>query len=61
MAAPMNALPHYRGCLITVLLVCALTGQVRAAEPECPPAPAAELAAPRPPRRRAPYIGRDAA
>jgi LPS-assembly protein len=46
MAAPMNALPHYRGCLITVLLVCALTGKVRAAEPECPPAPAAELAAP---------------
>ena len=39
----MNALPHYRGCLITVLLVCALTGQVRAAEPECPPAPASEL------------------
>ncbi len=40
MAAPMNALPHFRGCLITVLLLCALTGRARAAEPECPPAPA---------------------
>ena len=39
MAGPMNALPHYRGCLIIVLLLCALAGNVRAAEPECPPAP----------------------
>ena len=44
MAAPMNSLPHYRGCLIIVLLLCALTGQVRADEPECPPAPTSELA-----------------
>jgi LPS-assembly protein len=44
MAAPMNALPHRRGCLIIVLLLCALAGQVRAAEPECTPAGASELA-----------------
>jgi LPS-assembly protein len=43
MAAPMNALAHYRGCLIIVLLLCALSGNVRAAEPECPPAPATDV------------------
>ncbi len=39
----MNALPHYRGCLVIVLLLCALAGPVRAAEPECPPASTGEL------------------
>jgi LPS-assembly protein len=34
----MNALPHYRGCLYLVLLLCALAGHAHAAEPECPPA-----------------------
>ena len=43
MAAPMNSLPHYRGCLTIVLLLCALTGNVRAAEPECPPAPSSDV------------------
>ena len=40
----MNSLPHYRGCLIIVLLLCALTGNVRAAESECPPAPTSDAA-----------------
>jgi LPS-assembly protein len=44
MTAPMNALPHYRGCLIIVLLLCALAGHARAAEATCPMASATELA-----------------
>lgn len=39
----MNSLPHYRGCLFIVLLLCAVTGNVRAAAPECPPAPSSEV------------------
>jgi LPS-assembly protein len=41
----MNALPHYRGCLMIVLMLRALGGHAVAAEPECPPA-TAELLAP---------------
>jgi LPS-assembly protein len=42
MAAPMKALAHYRSCLI-LLLLCALTGHVRAAEPQCLPAPTTDV------------------
>lgn len=41
----MNSFPHYRGCLIFVLVLCALAGRAHAAEPECPPA-SADLLAP---------------
>ena len=44
MAGPMNAFPHYRGCLKIVLLLCAFTSDARAADPECPPVPAAVVA-----------------
>jgi LPS-assembly protein len=40
----MNAFPHYRGCLISVLVLCALAGHVYAAEPTCPPVTADLLA-----------------
>ncbi|HEV7432934.1 MAG TPA: hypothetical protein VGN77_07815, partial [Steroidobacteraceae bacterium] len=40
----MNALPLYRGCLIIVPLLCALSATARAADPECPPGSAADLA-----------------
>jgi hypothetical protein len=39
----MNAFPHPRGCLKFVLLLCALSGLARAADPECSPAPADDL------------------
>ncbi len=42
MAAPMNSLPHYRGYLIVLLLLSALSGKVHGADAECPPAPSSD-------------------
>ena len=42
----MIAFPRHRGCLNFVLLMCVLATHAHAAEQECPPAPAADAAAP---------------